>query len=116
MKYYIGLDIGGTKIEGILVNDKYKILKRKKIPTEGNKPRKQILNNIFSVIDTLKKRRKISAIGISIAGYTKNGCLVNSHNIKNLNNTNILKDLQAGIKEKFIVENDANCFALAENS
>lgn len=116
MKYYIGLDIGGTKIKGILVNDRYKILKEEWVLTEGDKPGSKILENIFSVINTLKKGHKISGIGISIAGYLRSGYLIDSHNIKNLNNTNFIKDLEENIKERFIVENDANCFALAENS
>lgn len=115
MKYYICLDIGGTKITGILVNDKYKILKKKKKLTEANKQRKKTLEIIFSVIKELKQGYKISGIGISIAGYIKKNKLVNCPNIPNLNNTNLMEDLKKNIKESFVVENDANCFALAEN-
>lgn len=116
MKYFIGLDIGGTKIEGILVNENYKLLKKIKKPTEADKPRKITLKNIFSILNELKGNYKISGIGISTAGYIRNNYLVNCPNIPNLNNTNIMKDLKKNIKEKFIVENDANCFALVENT
>ena len=115
MRYFIGLDIGGTKIEGILVNDKYKIIKKNIKKTEADKPREITLKNIFSVIKELKQNYKLSGIGISTAGYVKNKGLVNCPNIPNLNNINIIKDFKKNIKEKFIVENDANCFALAEN-
>ncbi len=115
MRYFIGLDIGGTKIEGILVNDKYKIIKKNIKKTEADKPREITLKNIFSVIKELKQNYKLSGIGISTAGYVKNKVLVNCPNIPNLNNINIIKDFKKNIKEKFIVENDANCFALAEN-
>ncbi len=116
MRYFIGLDIGGTKIKGILVNDKYKIIKKGKKLTESNKPRKKTLQNIFSLIKELKGNNKISGIGISIAGYIKNNYLIDCPNIPNLNNTNIMRDLRKNIKKKFIVENDANCFAIAENT
>lgn len=116
MKYYIGLDIGGTKIKGVLVDEGYKMLKEELVFTEGHKPKSKILQNIFSVIKTLKEGYNISGIGVSIAGYLRRGYLVDSHNIKNLNYTNLMEDFKKNIKEKFIVENDANCFVIAERS
>ncbi len=115
MKYYIGLDIGGTKITGILINDKYKIIRKEKILTERGKKEKKTLKIIFSLIEDLKQDYRISGVGISIAGHLKDGILVNCPNIPNLNNIDIMKDLKKNIKERFVIENDANCFAIAEN-
>ena len=64
MKYYIGLDIGGTKIKGVLVDEGYKMLKEEMVFTEGHKPKNKILQNIFSVIKTLKEGYNISGIGV----------------------------------------------------
>lgn len=116
MKYYIGLDIGGTKISGILVNNRNKLIRKTRKNTEANKSRKRTLKNIFFCIETLKWNYDISGIGISIAGFLKEDKLVNCPNIPKLNNTNIMKDFKRNIKERFVIDNDANCFALAENN
>ena len=65
MKYYLGLDIGGTKIEGVLINQKGKILKKYRHPTEAHKSKKQILDNIFKVIEKLQIK-KISGLGVGV--------------------------------------------------
>ena len=40
----IGIDLGGTKIEGILLDGNLDILKRKRIPTQQEKGYTSILN------------------------------------------------------------------------
>jgi len=115
MRYSIGIDIGGTKIDGILANEKGKILKRYRIKTQANKSKKEIINNIIKVIKKLKTR-KIEGIGIGIAGVIdKRGKILFDPNIKNLEGINIIKELKKKLNHKFYITNDANCFALAES-
>ena len=111
MKYYIGVDIGGTKIEGILINQKAKILTHQKIPTPKNK--KQFLNHLFSLINKLKTK-KISGIGIGAPGQINDGILIRAPNLLFAKKLNLQKIIQNKFKIKTLVENDANCFALAE--
>ena len=48
MKLAVGIDMGGTKIQGILMDEKGSILKKYRRPTEGHKSKKKILANIIA--------------------------------------------------------------------
>lgn len=112
MKYAIGIDLGGTKIDGVLVNDSGKIIKKCRILTEAKKGRKTVINNILNVINQLSTRN-ISGIGIGIPGIAKNGKIIFIPNVPLLN-INLKNILERKLKNMVFVENDANCFALAE--
>ena len=115
MRYAIGIDLGGTKIEGILMDEKGKVLKNYRMPTQAHRPLKVILNNIITVVEKLKDK-PIQGVGIGVPGVVlPNGKLVDIPNIKPLKNLNIAKVLEKKLKTKVFAENDANCFALAEH-
>lgn len=107
--------MGGTKIEGILMSEKGKILKKVRKPTEAKKSKKIILNNIVEVISKLCKK-KIIGIGIGHPGFSINNKLTSIFNIKTLIGINLQKEIQKRTKIKTFTENDANCFALAEHT
>ena len=116
--YVISLDIGGTKIEGAVVDEKGKIVLNKRIATEAGKGRKHVLRNIFLVIEYLKNNfnKKICGVGIAIPGFVS----VQGKMIFCGGTLTFLKDinLKSVVARKthlpVFVENDANCFALAE--
>lgn len=109
----LGIDIGGTKIEGALVTEKGKVKKRKRVLTEAGKGHKKILNNVISVIKELDEEN-IEIIGVSIAGVTDSRKLYYSPNIRDLEGLELKKILEKKTGKKVFLENDANCFALAE--
>ncbi|MFC1801572.1 ROK family protein [Nanoarchaeota archaeon] len=111
MAYFIGIDVGATKIEGVLINQNHKILTHQKIPTPKNK--KQFLTQLQILIQQLKTK-PISGIGIGVPGQVKNGLIVKLRNITGIKNLNLKKIIQNKFKVKTIIENDANCFALAQ--
>ena len=45
-KLNIGIDIGGTKIEAVILDSDFKILFRKRVPTESHKGSEHVLNQI----------------------------------------------------------------------
>lgn len=116
--YVIGLDIGGTKIEGAVVDSKGKTHLKKRLKTEVHKGKKQVLKNIKSVIEYLLKNsnKRIKRIGVAIPGFAdSSGKIVfTGPNIKPLFNINLKKELKS-YKLPLVIENDANCFALAES-
>ena len=70
MKYYIGLDIGGTKCAatlGVIKNGVLEIIDKGYFLTAGQKPA-FILERFFAFIDRQLKHYKISGIGISCGG------------------------------------------------
>lgn len=115
MRTTIGIDMGGTKIEGVLYDTKYKALQTTRLPTDAQSDTKTILNNIFKVVEELKKENT-TGIGISFAGVINDeGKVEYAPNIKPLEGVNLKNELQKKFSIETKIENDARCFALAEN-
>jgi predicted NBD/HSP70 family sugar kinase len=112
--HVIGIDLGGTKIEGVLLNSKGKILKKKRVPTQANKSRSIVVNDLIEVVKYLSLR-DVYGVGIGTPGFSVNGKLSLIKNVPSLNGFNLKKELIRRIGLRNIeVENDANCFTLAE--
>ena len=115
----LGIDLGGTKIEGIILkSDKEPIeIERLRINTEEDKGYNQIINNIKKLVDTLENKvnYKFKKIGIGTPGtLDPETQLLKNSNSQNLNKKSIKSDLENLLGKKVNIENDANCFALAE--
>mgnify|MGYP001214956641 FL=1 len=112
----IGIDLGGTKIEGILTDENYKSITRKRIPTNQADGYNSILESIKNLVLDLSQE---SNDKVSIGVCTPGALSLNSGLIKNSNTQCLIgKDLQNDLKNildcNVAIENDANCFALAE--
>ncbi len=107
----IGLDIGGTKITGILFNGK-KQVKAQTLPTP--KSLGSFKATVIKLVETLSMGEKIDGLGVGMAGIIdhKKNTVKYSPNLKFIENLNF-NDLFPKIK-KLKVDNDANCFARAE--
>lgn len=114
MTYVIGIDFGGSKIKGVLANDSGKVIKSYVRAIESHKSRSEILANILKVIDCLKIEH-VLAIGISSPGFAlPSGKMACMPNIRKLEGINLKKEIEEKTNLKVVLENDANCFALAE--
>ncbi len=112
----IGIDLGGTKIEGILLDETLKTVKRKRIPTNRQNGYNSILESIENLVNDLRQiSDKSTSIGICTPGSISSdtGVLKNS-NTQCLTGKSIQNDLEQILDQKILIENDANCFALAE--
>jgi predicted NBD/HSP70 family sugar kinase len=108
----IGMDIGGTKIEGALFDDKFNKLKSIKIPTQTHKRRDEIIRNIVSVAKELLGGKKMP-VGIGMFGFKGNYGMPHAPQLIGLNMEKILhKKLGVPV----VIENDAHCFAIAESA
>ena len=112
----IGIDLGGTKIEGILTDENYKSITRKRIPTNQEEGYNSILESIKNLILELVQE---SNDKVSFGVCTPGALSLISGLIKNSNTQCLIgKDLQNDLKNilhyNISIENDANCFALAE--
>ena len=114
-----GVDLGGTKIEGIILQEESSPspLCRIRIPTEAEKVYDHILHQIETLIREMKKSSKInpSQIGIGTPGTLD----PENNLLKNSNTTCLIgKPLQADLCTQLGIPvhigNDANCFTLAE--
>jgi glucokinase len=114
----IGLDLGGTKLAGIICTPDGKIQMDVQVPTEAAKGKAQVIANIKKAIRMLKESRKttIRAIGIGAPGpilYDK-GIVVEAPNLPGWHHVNLKKILEKEFRVPVFVDNDANCATLAE--
>ncbi len=113
--YVIGVDIGGTIIKGALFNREGELLETVSCATQGSQGTETVLGNLLSLVNALRKQATtISAIGIGVAGIldVKKEVLLQSPNLKNLENTNLRTFLTEAVQIPVYLENDANAAAL----
>ena len=110
----IGIDLGGTKIEGILLDSSLNVIKRSRVPTPKNNYQK-IIQEISNFVNNLSNNIKDYSVGICTPGSLskKTGLLTNS-NTQCLIGMPIKQDLEKKLDKKISLENDANCFAISE--
>ena len=110
----IGIDVGGTKTEGILIDDSGKEIKRKRIKTE--KDYQGTINGIISIIKEFEiGLNQNLPVGIGMPGAISNDtALIKNANSIWLNGKPLKKDLELKLDRKINLANDANCFALSE--
>lgn len=112
----IGIDLGGTKTEGIVMDAAGKIVLRQRCPTPREDGYRAIVDNIVQLVRDLEKQAgQPCTVGIGTPGALsqKTGLLKNS-NTTCLNNRPIRQDLEQLLSRPIRIENDANCFALSE--
>ena len=112
----IGIDIGATKIEYVILEDNGKevIREREKSPTDY----KKTLDTIESIVSKLEKNyNKKFEVGICHPGSISNetGLLLKSSNALWLNDKPFQTDISKKLNRNVFCENDANCFALSES-
>ena len=110
-----GLDLGGTKMESILIDGDGAIVWRKRRPTPA-----EDYQAIIDTIGALVAEADIHAdkpvsVGIGMPGSLSPVTgLVRNSNTQSLNDQPIRQDLEACLARPVRLANDANCFALSE--
>ncbi len=118
-----GIDLGGTKLEGVVIDDEQlsSPLCRMRIPTflspGESKCYEEIVERIAYLVDLMRKETGLSPerLGFATPGAIdpSSGTLRNS-NTTILNGRPLAADLRERLGVPIAMENDANCFALAE--
>lgn len=111
----IGLDLGGTKIEGVVLDDEGAVVRRERIATEQEGGYRHIVERLGVLVDSLRQDAPGAAVvGIGTPGaVTRAGTMKNSNTVC-LNGQPLPRDVATRVGIKVVIENDANCFALAE--
>ncbi|HEV2454564.1 MAG TPA: ROK family protein [Verrucomicrobiae bacterium] len=113
----IGIDLGGTKIEGIILDHSGKEMLRKRIDTQQDGGYRHILNRITELYRDLTKavESEPHTFGIGTPGAVspRTGRLKNSNTVC-LNGHPFKDDLEKHLGRVIAMQNDANCFAMAE--
>ena len=114
----IGIDLGGTKIEGVVLDDAGRPVVRHRVATESSRGYEHIVARVAEVAAHLRREAPASAvIGVGTPGAVshRDGTMKNC-NTTCLNGRRLREALEAAIGTAVHIENDANCFALAEAS
>jgi len=123
MRVRIGIDLGGTKIEGIALDAHGEICARLRQPT----PRENYAGTVATIVEVVRSieaalpadlrqgQTDLPTVGIGIPGSPspKNG-LIRNGNSTWLNGQNLGKDLEQVLGRPIRIANDANCLAVSE--
>ena len=111
----IGVDVGGTKIEVIALEDNGTVLARTRVPA----PRGDYAQTIAAVAALVTRvesdTQQTGSVGVGIPGALSPATgLVKNANSTWLNGRSLGRDLAAALQRPVRFANDANCFALSE--
>ena len=110
-----GLDLGGTKMEAVLLDDTGEIVWRERRPTPAEDYHAIIETIAALVAQAAIETAQEMTVGIGMPGSLspKTG-LVRNSNTQCLNGQAIKQDLESAMAREVRLANDANCFALSE--
>lgn len=119
-KYFLGIDLGGTKIKGVICGYDGKILSEYTLPTNVNEGEKAVAGRIMLAIDKVIEKwegsiDEIKAIGVGSPGplNAEKGIITNPVNIP-LKNFNVVKAISEKYSIPAYLDNDANVAAIGE--
>lgn len=111
----IGIDLGGTKIEGILLGKNGEVLEKLRLPTPSlSYP--DTVTTVCNIVNALQEKAgKRVSVGIGTPGAISqpSGLMKNSNSVR-LNGKPLQLDIENQLGHAVRLENDANCFALSE--
>lgn len=121
MKYYLGLDIGGTKMATTIADKHFNILKKIVFQTSETITPEKTLEKFYLTIDKILKDlsidlQDIKSIGISCGGPldSKKGIILSPPNLPTWDYVEIVKILSKKYSKPVFIQNDANACALVE--
>lgn len=119
MTHVWGLDLGGTKIEGVVMPvNGIEPACRLRIATEADRGYDHIVHRIAEVVRQMEEQtglKRPDRIGIGTPGTSDpTSGLMKNCNTTALNGRPLPADLTQALQVEAVVANDANCFALAE--
>ncbi len=113
--YKIGVDLGGTKTEIIVLDENLNVLERKRVSTPQNNYN-EIIHTIETLVSEVSQNISDFSLGICCPGsISKQTGLIKNSNTQCLIGKSLKKDLEHKLQKTISIENDANCFTLSES-
>ncbi len=112
--YSIGIDIGGTKIAGALVDESGQIVNELRVPTPVEDPA-ALVDAVVGVIRELRADHEVLGAGVAMAGFidAAQSAVIYGTNF-GWKNYPLKAEIEAKLDIPVIIENDANAAAWAE--
>lgn len=116
MSYSIGVDVGGTKVLGGVVDENGNVLARARrdTPRQGGVDLTRAIAEV--ALELIEKYNDVKSVGISAAGFVSSDrkTMLATPNIADWNGVNLDAELSALINLPLVIENDANAAAWGE--
>ncbi len=112
-EFCLAIDIGGTKVEGAVVNTAGEIGQRLRfdVADAGD----ELFEQLVDMVQRLRSRQPVSKLGVACAGpMSRGGELVSPLNIKQWDDFPLRTSLVAATELEVCVEGDVRALALAE--
>lgn len=115
MTLTIGVDIGGTKVAGGVVDEDGRILAQHRVTTPA-RDADATTDAIVSVIEAMRADREVEAVGLGIAGFVDAGrsIVYFAPNLLGWRNGPLREEVEKRVNLPVVVENDANSAAWGE--
>lgn len=120
MKYYVGIDLGGTNIVAGVVDEEYNIVAKASTKTNCPRPEKEIADDMAKMALQAVKNANLTIddiewIGIGTPGIANSstGVIERANNL-GFENTPMVKYISETIDKPVFIENDANAAAYGE--
>lgn len=120
MKYYVGIDLGGTNIVAGVVDEEYNIVAKASTKTNCPRPEKEIADDMAKMALQAVKNANLTIndiewIGIGTPGIANSstGVIERANNL-GFENTPMVKYISEAIDKPVFIENDANAAAYGE--
>jgi glucokinase len=112
-----GLDIGGTQIKAVLIDSTDAVVSEFLAPSLAHLGPEKVKDSLLTLLETISRSNyKVDAVGIGCAGSVDSdkGIVRNSPNFSDWKDIDLRYWIQEATDKPVIVDNDANCAALAE--
>lgn len=120
MKYYVGIDLGGTNIVAGVVDEAFQILVKESVKTNLPRPAEAVIDDMVMVAKKAVESAgltmdQIDSIGVGTPGTAnkETGIVEYSNNLR-WDNVPLVALLEKGLDKKVYIENDANAAAFGE--
>src|SRR5262249_47487866 len=111
----IGVDLGGTKIEIIALDDHGTAVIRRRMPTPSADYTATVRAIVDLVVGAQKEIGDVASVGIATPGaISATTGLIKNSNSTVLNGRPLLRDIASALRQPVRIENDANCLAISE--
>lgn len=116
-EYVVGVDLGGTKTEACLLDTQGECLDRQRVFSEASKGLDHVIDNIVHLIHRVSAEKTVSAVGIGTPGtYVEaEDRIYGSPHTPVYHKAGFIPSLKERLSPcPLVVDNDANCLAVAE--
>ncbi|MDA0249185.1 MAG: ROK family protein, partial [Proteobacteria bacterium] len=115
----LGFDLGGTKTEAVLLSESGEVLTRQRQPTPVAEGAQAIVESLVRLRDDLVRSAGVAPGSFTIGLGTPGSLSTSTQRLRNsntqcLNRLPLKNMVEEALGQAVAIENDANCFALAE--